>query len=507
MFKLQQQAENRDRVLDVVGDITAKMRGKLGESLRSIENFDVPIEQATTPSFDALLALSRGTRQTDAESIPYFERAIQLDPNFAMAYEYIGVAQGNLGNMKAAKEAFGKAYSLRQNVGASEQFVINSRYFEIVQEDPDLAAQNYVMWTRSYPLDRWAWATLANTYTQMGRYKEAIAAGEHALAIDRKYGFAYVVLARAYKRASQFDKAKAICAEALSHGINLWGIHSILYQVAVAEHDEPAMLRESIWDKGMSTENQTLDNAAFAAATDGQLAHAEELFRVARMESVRSGSKDFTAELDADEGESQRLLGSFRRSRESVARVPADSTEVAFEAAIHAALGGDVAYAMKVIEQQKLAPETSTLVHRVRIPLLKAAIALQLGHPQDVPGLLAPAHPYELRDYYVFSILGEAYLAQHQPEEAATEYRQVLDNPGIDPLSPMYPLAHLGLARAYAMNGNLVGSKAEYQALFELWKQADKDLPALQDARQEFNRLTLHLSQAEKVPSAPRAGT
>ena len=223
LVQLQTQAADKDGTLRALSSITSTMRHKLGESLHSVQGFDVPIEQSTTSSFDALVAYSHGSLLNNADSIPFFERAIQLDPNFAMAYEHLGVVYGNLADIPAAKRVFAKAYELRQPTDAYEQFVITSRYYEIVQNDLDLAAKNYELWGRSYPLNHWVWGALANTYTQMGHYPEAIAAGERARAVDPNYAFTYNVLARAYKRASQFDKAKAVCNEAITRKLDSWG--------------------------------------------------------------------------------------------------------------------------------------------------------------------------------------------------------------------------------------------------------------------------------------------
>jgi eukaryotic-like serine/threonine-protein kinase len=487
---LQAQADNQEQTLQSLGSIASEMRSKLGESLHSIQGFDVPIQQSTTPSFDALVAFSRGVRAADADAIPFYQRAIQLDPNFAMAYEDLGVAEGNLGNIISAKQAFSKAYDLHQPVSEGEQLMITSRYYEIVQDDLDLAAKNYELWIRSYPLDKWVWSSLANTYTQMGRYPEAIDAGEHARSIDPNSAFMYIVLARAYKRASKLDQAEAICEQAIAHGRGNWGVHSILFQIAAARHDQAAIARESTWDKGKPTEDQTLDNAAFTEATAGRLRDAQELFSEAKAESTKRKFEDFAFVVDADTSETERLLGAFDQARASAAKVPIDRDDTSFEAAVNAALSGDTAYAKRVIEHQsKTAPASSTLVQRVQIPILGAAIALHDGKPAQAVALLKPADVYRARDYYAPSLLGQAYLDMHRPAEAAAQYKDIIANPGIDPMSPMGPLAHLGLARCDAMQQKISESRKEYETFFALWKDADADVPVLKQARLEYAQL------------------
>ena len=348
LARLESQAKNQDEILQTVDGLASKMRSRLGESLHSIQGFDVPIQQSTTPSFEALVAYSRGIVASDADAVPYFERAIQLDPNFAMAYERLGAANGNLGNIATTRALFKKAYDMRKSTSVNEQFMITSRYYEIVEDDLDLAAKNYVLWTRSYPLDTLVWATLANTYTQMGRYPEAIEAGLRARTIDPNARFMFIVLARAYKRASQFDQAEAVCKDAIARGKDSWAIHSILFQIAVARHDQAGIDRESSWDKGKPTENQTLENAAFAEATFGRLDHARELFCQAQALTSHAESKDFAYQLDADEAEVDRLLGAPEDARSLAAEVPVDRDDISFVAGLTAALTGDTTYIGKL---------------------------------------------------------------------------------------------------------------------------------------------------------------
>jgi DNA-binding winged helix-turn-helix (wHTH) protein/tetratricopeptide (TPR) repeat protein len=490
LARLESQARNQDEILQTVDGIASKMRRKLGESAHSIQGFDVPIQQSTTPSFEALVAYSRGIIAPDADAVQYFERAIQLDPNFAMAYEKLGAANGNRGNIATTRQLFKKAYELRKSTSIAEQFMITSRYYEIVEDNLDLAAKNYELWTRSYPLDVLVWATLANTYTQMGRYPEAIQAGERARSIDPNSKFMFVVLARAYKRASQFAQAEAVCKDAIARGKDTWGVHSILLQIAVAEHDEVGIARENAWDKGKPTENQTLENAAFVEATAGRLQHAKELFREAQALTAKDESADFAFQLDSDEAEVDRLLGAPAASRVMAAKVPIDQDDISFVAGFSAALTGDIAYARRVIEEQtRTAPANSTLVQKVQVPLVNAAIALREGKPERAVALVEPANVYRAREYYVPTLLGEAYLEMHQATEAAVQFQDIIANPGIDPASPMYPLAHLGLARSYAMQNKIPDSLKEYDAFFFLWKDADADLSVMKEARLEDLRL------------------
>jgi DNA-binding winged helix-turn-helix (wHTH) protein/tetratricopeptide (TPR) repeat protein len=494
---LEARAKGRDAVLSALDDLDSRMRHELGESLHSIQGFDVTIAQETTPSFDALVAYSRGMQVNvrgllNAESIPFFERAIQLDPKFAMAYEALGAANANIGENEREGEAFEKAYELRQPTSVHEQFLITSRYYEVVQNDPDAAAKNFQLWTASYPLDGVAWASLANTYTQMGRYAEAIQAGRKAVAIQPNSVFGYVVLSRAYKRASQLEQAKNTCQTAQARGLDSWHLHSILFQVAVAEHDEAGMERESSWDKGMPSANQTLDNSAFAAATAGKLQAAERLFDETEEVSKKYQYNDYIEGAETDRAEAETDLGAFTTARATLDRRFAGSRPNSLPGALAAARAGDTRYAKQLlVEELKTPSSPNTLTRKVDIPELQAAIDIQERKPVEALHALEVATDYELRDYVIFSLRGRAYLDAHRGAEAAEEYRKILTNPGIDPVSPLYPLAHLGLARAYAMQNRTQESRKEYEALFALWRDADGDLPVLKQARTEYAHLAV----------------
>jgi DNA-binding winged helix-turn-helix (wHTH) protein/tetratricopeptide (TPR) repeat protein len=489
---LRTQAPNRDSTLESLGTIDSKMRRKLGESLHSIQGFDVPIQQATTVSFEALVAYSRGVQNASkgliaGESIPFMERAIQLDQNFAMAYEALGVAHANLGDLEAAKTAFARAYELRRPTSAREQFLITSRFYEVAEGDLEGAAKNLQLWTESYPLDGLVWGGLANTYTQMALYPEAIEAGKRAVELEPDSALGYVVLARAYKRMSQFALAKAVCSAAHTRGLDSWHLHSVLYQIAVAEQDTTSMARESGWDKGRPSHFQTLDNTALGAATEGRLAEAEQLFHEAAGD--QGNDSKYADEVNADMAEAQRLLGATDAARITAGKVPKNADGVAFQAGLSAALSGNTAYSRKVVEELNKAPASSSLTWKVYLPILTAGIALEEHKPAQAIEDLQPARPYRLRDYYFNSLLGEAFLKNHQPDQAAGQFRETIANPGIDPLSPMYPLAHLGLARSLAMAGDASGSRNEYEALFALWKNADPDLPILKQAHLEYSSI------------------
>jgi eukaryotic-like serine/threonine-protein kinase len=321
----------------------------------------------------------------------------------------------------------------------------------------------------------------------MGRYRESAAAGAEALKLDPKSVLAYQMLARAQKKSNLFEAAKATCREALVRGLDNWHFHSILFQIAYAEKDTAAMAREVAWDKGKTTENATLDNEAYAAATEGRIQRAHELFRAAAEASQRERLEDFPIELLLDEAQVELFAGFLPEARSEAERVPLDQdTYTLTEAGIVEALSGGTPYAAALIARLKNDPRHSVLRDRIYIPLLEGAVALYEKKPGEAVKLLEPAQVYELRDYIIPFLRGRAFLDARIPERAVAEYRAITDNPGIDPVSPMYPLAYLGMARAYRLEGKHAESRAAYERFFEIWKDADANLPVLLEARREY---------------------
>jgi eukaryotic-like serine/threonine-protein kinase len=244
------------------------------------------------------------------------------------------------------------------------------------------------------------------------------------------------------------------------------------------------------WDKGKTTENETLDNQGWAAAAGGRIQRAHEMFREAIEASRRERFEDFPNEVLVDEAQMYWFAGFLPEARSEAEKVPLDrQTEVLTEAGIAAALSGGTAYAEKVIARLESDPGHSVLRDRVDLPLLQASVAIYEKKAGEAVKLLEPTQVYELRDYIIPFLRGRAYLDAKIPERAVTEYRAIAENPGIDPLSPMYPLAYLGMARACSLQGKRAESRAAYQRFFEIWKDADANVPVLQQARREYAKL------------------
>lgn len=482
----------KDDVPALLDRLTVDLREGLNDSSASIPKFDVPIAQATTASFEALKAYSLGeyTRASgdNTTAIAFFKRAIELDSSFALAYAELGSAYFGLRETEMGKPYYKKAFDLRDRTSENEKLRISAVYYERVGNFTE-AVRSYELWTQTYPQDWLAWAHLSNLFVGMARYPESIAAGREALRLNPAHYGPYSVLARAYKRATRFAAAKAIGRLAIARGFDSWDMHGLLYEIAFAE-DDPAMMTAQIAkEKGKPTEPWMLDYEALGAATAGQLKRSRALFEQAITMARAQGpdSREEVANILEDYIETLSILGLKQESRKLAdTSTGLDDSEYAPFAF---AMASDFDRANRLTTTLGNRHPDSTEINDADLPVTRAVIALGQGKPNDAIAALQPALLYEMRDFYTASFLAQAYLATKAPDKAAVEFRKILANRGVDGLSPQYPLAYLGLARALHMQGKLGESRAAYKQFFSFWKNADGDLSILQDARREYTQL------------------
>jgi DNA-binding winged helix-turn-helix (wHTH) protein/tetratricopeptide (TPR) repeat protein len=481
--------EDVPRALD---GLTMQLRENLNESSASIQKFGAPIAQATTSSFEALKAFSLGeharTNGDNATAVGFFKRAIELDSSFALAYAELGSAYFGLRETELGKAYYRKAFDLRDRTSENEKLMIAGVYYERLGNSEE-AVRAYRLWAQTYPQDWLPWAHLANLLTGIAQYDDAIAAGRESLRLNPDHYGPYSVSARAYKRATRFAEAKEIGRRATAKGLDGWDMHGILYEIAFAEGDTAAMAAQAAKEIGKPTEPWMLDYEALGAATAGQAGQSHSLFEKA-IEAAREQGPDAqeeAANFYEDDIVTLSVLGLKDEARKIADGATGlnDSEYQSFALA----LAGDFEHAASsATALAKRYPE-STEVNDSDVPLTRAAIDLEQGRPNDAIIALQPAISHELRDFWVCSFLGQAYLETSAPDKAAAEFRKILANRGVDGISPLYPLAYLGLARALHMQGRLAESKAAYEGLFAFWKNADKNLPALMDARREYAQL------------------
>jgi DNA-binding winged helix-turn-helix (wHTH) protein/tetratricopeptide (TPR) repeat protein len=478
-----------DALLPALDRLVEGVRQRLGESADSIEKFNVPILKQRTASFEALQAYSEAhydfTHGKYIESIPLFQRAIEIDPSFAAAYDGLSTAYSNMHESKLAAANIIKAYTLRNNASELEKLHILMRYDDSVLGDIDETIRVLKAWTELYPADAAAWANLSNSENWIGEYAPAIHDGKVVLEMSPGMETAAVVLARAYLHSGQFDLAAAACNQAIAKHLDGFDTHRMLFDIAFARGDLTGLQRELDWASGKPAERFMLIEAGQAALSQGQVAKGLDLFVRAVELGKSSGLGNYVAAPNA------RLLydlGAKDKALAALGEVPAgfDSADYRFDLM---EFGDEVQGAQRL--QADLAKSPSdTLLNEQYAPEDRAAQALRHGQPLDAIKALIPAAPIEMRTYDIPYVRGEAYLAAHDGAHAAAEFRKIVDNRGIEAVSVHYPLAWLGLARALHLEGKTTESRAAYQQVLKLWKDADADLPAFQDATREFANLS-----------------
>ena len=487
-----EQAAAKEKVLGALDVVADQVRAGLGESAKSVERFQVPILQVTTPSLEALKSYSLGSSmdaqgKEPTESLPLYQRAVELDPQFAMAYNSIATDYYNLGEYNLAAQEFKKAFDLSGRVSAREKLNIQAHYYADSQRDLEQGIKTYRLLAATYPRDSGPWVNIANQLTQLGQYAPAVAAGEQAVQLGPDRGVSYIVLARACKRANRFADAKSVGLEAARRGRDSSALHAILFEVAFAEQDQNALEREIKWGKDNSGGWYFIDEEATAMATAGRLREAEELYRQASDTAEHTNLPEAADEILLDQAETEFTFGLTAASRATLHRIhklDPDSPDVA---TLLVDLG-DTSFAQRFLKEHDNETQ-DTKMRYVYLPLVRASLAVVKGKPLEAVAALEPAIPYELADYSVLTQRGEACLRAQKAEMAADQYKKIIANPGVDPVSCLGPLAQLGLARAYAQENNKTASRHEYEKFFALWKDADADVPVLKQARLEYAHL------------------
>jgi serine/threonine protein kinase/Flp pilus assembly protein TadD len=494
-------ANGKEQVLKALGEATTKLRVKLGESLASVQKYDALAENVTTPSLEALQAYSLGyqaqiVKRDDAAAIPLFQRAVSLDSNFAMAYARLGSNYYNLGQTARAAENARKAYELRERVSEREKFYIVSHYEQFVTGNLEETRKTYELWAQTYPHDDTPPGNLGLIYGFLGDYDKALTASQEELKLSPGSGLSYSNLVSGYLNVNRLDEARETVQEAQTRNLDNPGNHLALYNIDFLQHDAAGMEREAPALMGKpGFEDIMLEYESDSAAYAGQFSKARELTRRASESAQRADEKETAAGYESESAWREALVGNMSQAKQQAQAALALSTGRDVEAASAIALGlaGDAAQATRLsADLAKRFPE-DTIVQFNYLPTIHAATALQGGSASKAIEALAPAAPYELGNagqaLYPVYLRGEAYVAAHQGSAAAAEFQKILDHPGVVLNEPIGALAHLGLARAYALSGDTVKAKSAYQDFFALWKDTDPDIPILIVAKAEYEKL------------------
>jgi eukaryotic-like serine/threonine-protein kinase len=505
------QARDNNHVLDALGKMASEIRTKLGESLASVQRYDAPPEEVTTPSLEALQAFSLGilARKGDLPStIPLFQRAVDLDHNFAMAYAQLGVVYFNLGESVRASENLRKAYQLRGQVSEREKFYIASRYDGIVTEDLEAARKDYELWQQIYPHDVNAFGGLAIVEVYCGHWDQVLALAQKTDELDQQKGPSWNLIS-AYISLNRLDQAKALAQEG-NRVLDTPFYHLTLYTIAFLERDVEGMHREAADIMGKpGWEGQILQIESDTAAYSGQYVKARELTLRAGDSAYHTDKKQNAAEYNAEAAVREALVGNAARAKQQAktALALSNGREVEAMSAIALALAGDPMQATRLANDlDKRYPE-NTILHSSFLPMIHAAIDSRSGNAGKAIKDLALAAPYELGQtdlnlgfsLYPVYLRGEAFLAARQGPAAAAEFQKILDHPGVVQNEPIGALAHLGMARANALESRTsqgadadaarVRALVAYKDFLTLWKGADPDILILKQAKAEYAKL------------------
>jgi eukaryotic-like serine/threonine-protein kinase len=496
-------AENRDKVLNALGEVGNQLREKLGESLASLQKYNTPLEQATTSSLDALKAFSDGRRlqneKGDAEALPYHKRALELDPNFARAYAALGVCYSNLNQSVLAAANLKKAYELRERVSERERFYIEATYYGFVTGQVEKANQSYTQLVAAYPDDFAAHTNLGNNLNILGQYEKAAAEARLSLQVAPG-GVAYSNLMASYLALNRPDEAKAVFQEAQSRKLDIPYVHLARYYLAFLQGDATAMQEQAAWAMGKpGVEDWMLSIQGDTEAYYGRLAKARDYSRRAIESAKRNSTKETAALWRANEALREAEFGNATRARQVAADALAlsEGRDAEVLAALALARAGDAGQAEKLAEKINREYSLDTTIQDYWLPTLRAAIQLDRGNSQRAIELLQQASSYELAEPLPFQYFGTLYPAYVRGDtyqkagrglQAAEEFQKLIDHRGIVSNFPFGALAHLQLARAYSLPDKSK-SRAAYQDFFALWKDADPDIPILKQAKAEYAKV------------------
>jgi Flp pilus assembly protein TadD len=495
----------KEQVLKALGEAATKIREKLGESLASVQKYDVPAESVTTPSLEALQAYSLGyqtmiVKNDTAAAIPFFQRAIDLDPNFAMAYARLGTNYLNMGETARGTQNVRKAYELRDRVSEREKFYIASHYEFYVTGNLEAARKACELWAQTYPRDEAPLGSLAAAYNNLGDFDQELAAAQESMKFAPGSGISYANLVGAYLTVGRFDEARATAQEAQTHNLDNPFIHVNLYLIDFLQHNAAGMDHEAATLMGKTgLEDVVIENESDTAAYAGQFAKARELTQRASDSAQRADEKETAAGYQAEAALREALVGntSLARQQAHIALALSTGKDVQAISAVTLAFAGEGSQSTRLADDLGTRFPEDTIVQFDYLPMIHAASTLQGGSAGKALEALARTSPYELGitaqtvGFALYSVYfrGQADLSVHQGGSALIEFQKILDHPGVVANEPIGALAHLGMARAYLQTGDSSKARSAYQDFFALWKDADADLPILKQARAEYAKL------------------
>jgi serine/threonine protein kinase/tetratricopeptide (TPR) repeat protein len=495
LAQTQATANSKEEVLKALGSASSQLRMKLGESLASIQKFDMPLEQATTSSLEALKALSLGDVQhnigEDTAAIPFYQHAIELDPNFAMAYARLGTCYGNTGQNELAEQNTQKAFELKDRASERERLYITSHYYD-TRGDIDKTIQAYQLFEQTYPRDSTPHTNLAGIYNNLGDFQRSVEEGLESIRLSPDTWNGYGNTASAYSGMGRFDDANAILQQAINRKIGGMGLHAALAYVAILQGDKVTLAREEALARQNPYWATQIDTIyADIAGAQGRLKKMREIIGRVVEQGRRMNFLEGAAQLLLDQAQCEALAGMRSQATDDAAAALKISTSpyVKLGAAGVLALVGQDAKAKSLLDEvAKLRPD-DTMVQSLAVPGIQAFMELGQNNPTRALDLLQQAQPYERADQGTMYIHGLAFLKAGKTSDANQEFQKVLAYRNSRPGSPYIFMAELGMGRAYAAAGDKAQARIAYQDFFALWKDADPDLPLLAEAKAEYAKL------------------
>lgn len=504
----QAEAAGKEDVLAALSQIASSFRRRLGESLATVKEHDTPLAEATTPSLDALKAYSIGWKvmssSGDEAALPFFQRAVVLDPEFAMAHASLGRVYGDLGEAAMSADSTSMAYRLRNRTSDPEKFWITAAYDMQVTENLPRAEQTCLVWEQTYPRDLTPHMFLAGAiYPVMGKYEQAVNEANHARELDPDFAIVYFILGDRYQRLGRLDQAASVLQQASARHLNLPDFLIVRFNLAFLNGDTAEMARTAALARRDPSANEWVtDIEAFTLAWSGRLRAAAETSQQAEQLALAAGHREAAALYGAGTAV---LAGFFGDPHQAVRWADAAlqlSTDrgVEYGTALAMALSGDSTRATRLADDLARRNPEDTSVQFSYLPTVRAQLALNAGEPAKAIELLEKAAQYELGlprtalhanfgALYPIYIRGLSYLALHDPARAAAEFRKVLDHREIVVSDPIGVLSQLQIARAYSMAGDSAKARTSYQEFLDLWRNADPDILILKQARVEYAKL------------------
>jgi tetratricopeptide (TPR) repeat protein/predicted Ser/Thr protein kinase len=496
----QVQAARKEDVLNALGQIARKFRTRVGESLTTVEKHDTPLAEATTPSLEALKAYSAGWRVLvstgSAAAIPFFKHAIEIDPKFAMAYAMLGRMYGDIGEYALSAESTAKGYQLRDRASDDERFFISASYDMQVTGSLEKAQQTCELWMQAYPRTASPHKFLAGIiYPPLGKYDKSVQEANTALKLEPDFPIMYAVLASRHRDLERLDEAEKTLQRASERKLQSPFFPIQLYAIAFLKDDKTGMAREAAQAQGKPGVEDWMSNSeSLVLAYSGHLQEARKMSQRAADLARQADHQDAAAVYETDAALREALFGnaSTARQRAMAALGLSNSRDVEYGIALALAVSGDSSRSQTLTDDlAKRLPEDTKVTFAYN-PTLRALLALNHREPSKAVEMLQNSIPYELgtaASLYPAYVRGEAYLAARQGREATLEFQKILDHRGIVISDPIGALAHLQLGRAYVLAGDKDKACTAYKDFLTLWKDADPDIPILNQAKAEYAKL------------------